>query len=105
MPLQIESVLFRYLDVLAKLGAKELSHSAAVKLQAEVVEALAHMELEFPAWELDMNRHMIIHLAESIPLRGPTWSSAMWCYERLWNRMTRWMTQNNQPEATMINTY
>lgn len=105
LPPTMESALFQYLDVLAKLGAKELSHSAAAKLREEVVEALVRMEVEFPAWELDMNRHMIIHLAESIPMRGPTWSSAMWCYERLWNRMTRWMTQNNQPEATMINTY
>jgi hypothetical protein len=29
----------------------------------------------------------------------------MWSYERLWNRLCQWKSQNNQPEAVMINTY
>ncbi len=64
-------MLFGYLDVLAKLGAKEISHSAAAALQEEVVKSLAEMKLHFPAWELDINRHMVLHLAESVPIRGP----------------------------------
>ena len=101
----MEAVLFQYFDVLAKLGAKEMSHAAAARLREEVIEALANMELHFPAWELDLNRHMVLHLAESIPAQGPPWCSAMWSYERLWNRMTQWKSQNNQPEAVMVNTY
>lgn len=98
-------MLFGYLDVLAKLGAKEISHSAAAALQEEVVKSLAEMELHFPAWELDINRHMVLHLAESVPIRGPPWATAMWAYERFWNRMCQWMSQTNQPEAVMINTF
>ena len=105
LPDNLEAVLFGYFDCIAKLGAKEMSHSAAAKLKGEVIESLAKMELEFPAWELDINRHMMIHLAERIPTQGPTWSSAMWSYERLWNRLCQWKSQDNQPEAVMINTY
>ena len=98
-------MLFGYLDVLAKLGAKEFSHSAATALQADTVKSLTEMELHFPAWELDINRHMILHLAESVPTRGPPWATAMWGYERFWNRMCQWKSQNNHPEAVMINTF
>ena len=82
-----------------------MSHSAAANLKGDVVESLARMELEFPAWELDINRHMILHLAERTPTQGPPWASAMWSYERLWNRLCQWKSQNNQPEAVMVNTY
>jgi hypothetical protein len=105
LPKETEAVLFRYFDVIAKLGAKEFSHSAAAALNTEVVESLAEMELHFPAWELDINRHMVIHLAESVPVRGPPWATAMWAYERFWNRLCQWKSQNNQPEAVMMNTF
>ena len=98
-------MLFRYFDVIAKLGAKEVSHPAAVALEAEVIESLAEMELHFPAWELDINRHMVLHLVESIKARGPPWATSMWGYERFWNRLTQWKSQNNQPEAVMMNTF
>lgn len=105
LPLETEAVLFKYFDVIAKLGAKEISHAAAVALKAEVIESLAEMELHFPAWELDINRHMVLHLAESVEVRGPPWATAMWAYERFWHRMLRWKSQNNQPEAVMMNTF
>ncbi|CAL8470203.1 g9745 [Coccomyxa elongata] len=101
LPPRQEAVLFAYLDALTKLTAKEFSVAAAASLKEEVIECLANMELEFPAWELDINRHMILHLAESIPAQGPPWASAMWSYERLWNRMCQWKAQNNHPEAVM----
>ena len=97
--------MFGYLDCLAKLGAKGLSHSAAAKLQRDVRDSLAKMESEFPAWELDINRHIILYLAERTPIQGPLWASAMWCYERLWHRVCQWKTQDRQPEAVMVNTY
>ena len=105
LPENMEAVLFRYFDCLAKLGAKEMSRSAAAKLQKDVVQSLAEMEVEFPAWELDINRHMILHLVERIPTQGPPWSSSMWSYERLWHRLCQWKSQDNQPEAVMVNTY
>ena len=105
LPANQEAVLFGYFDCLAKLGAKEMKHTAAASLKAEVYESLAKMELEFPAWELDINRHMVLHLAERISIQGPPWASAMWSYERLWNRVLQWNTQKNQPEVNMVNTY
>ena len=63
------------------------------------------MEREFPAWELDVTRHMVIHLPEQIASRGPPWACSMWSYERLWHRLNRWRSQQVHPEATMVNTY
>jgi hypothetical protein len=105
LPAALEAVLFGYFDCLAGLGAKEMSRGAAAKLQQDVVEFLARMEIEFPAWELDINRHMVLHLAERINTHGPPWSSSMWSYERLWNRLCQWKSQDLQPEAVMVNTY
>ena len=67
--------------------------------------ALAELELVLPAWELDMNRHMVTHLAEAVRRHGPCWGWSMFGFERLWGRLTKWMTQTSHPEATMVNAW
>ena len=74
-------------------------------LEEEVVESLARMELGFPAWELDINGHMVLHLAERISIQKPSWAKTMRNNERLWNRLCQWKTPNTQPEAVMVNTH
>jgi hypothetical protein len=105
LPAALESPLFMYLDLLAQLGAKEISAASVATLQEDAAIALAQMELFFPAWELDINRHMIIHIPEQITSRGPPWAWSMWAYERFWNRMMQWKTQDKNPAATMVNSY
>lgn len=105
LPATLETPLFMYLDLLARLGAKEISAASASSLQEDAAIALTQMELYFPAWELDINRHMIIHLPEQIVSRGPPWAWSMWAYERFWNRMMQWKTQDRNPTATMVNSY
>ena len=52
-----------------------------------------------------MNRHMMLHLCESIRRHGPCWAWSMFGFERLWGRLTKWMTQTSHPEATMVNAW
>lgn len=107
LPATLETPLFAYLDLLAQLGAKEISAASVSSLQENAAIALTQMELHFPAWELDinLNRHMIIHLPEQIVSRGPPWAWSMWAYERFWTRMIQWKTQDRIPAATMVNSY
>ena len=63
------------------------------------------MELHLPAWELDINRHMVLHLVHAIEDNGPCWTWSMFGFERLWNRTTQWMSQRSHPEATMLNAF
>ena len=71
LPAALEAPLFAYLDLLTQLGAKEISAGSVSHLQENAAIALTQMELHFPAWELDINRHMIIHLPEHIVSKGP----------------------------------
>lgn len=68
-------------------------------------ELLAELERLLPAWELDINRHMMLHLVEGIRKNGPCWTWSMFGFERLWNRLTQWMLQTTHPEATMMNAF
>ena len=68
-------------------------------------ELLAELERVLPAWELDINRHMMLHLVQNIRQNGPCWTWSMFGFERLWGRLTKWMLQTSHPEATMINAF
>ena len=78
--------LFAYLDVLSRLWCKSTSDSHAETLLADVKVALADMEIHFPAWELDLNRHMVRHIAEAILRNGPSWVLTTFASERFWKR-------------------
>ena len=67
--------------------------------------ALAELELVLPAWELDMNRHMVTHSAEAVRRHGPCWGWSRFGLERLWGRLIKWMTQTSHPEATMVSAW
>jgi hypothetical protein len=99
LPPTVETALFMYFDLLTQLGAKDISAASVASLQLDAAIALTQMELHFPAWEMDINRHMIIHMPEHIASKGPPWAWSMWAYERFWN------TQNKNATATMVNSY
>lgn len=83
LPAAMEATLFQYMDFLEKLTAKEFSAAIIPKLQTEAAVVLTQMERDFPAWELDITRHMVLHIPEEISSRGPPWATSMWSYERL----------------------
>lgn len=66
---------------------------------------LAELATVLPAWELDMNRHSMVHLVQSIRWNGPCWAWSMFGFERFWKRLTDWMSQASHPEATMFDAH
>ena len=68
-------------------------------------QVLTRLEQLLPAWELNMNRHMMLHLAAAVRQHGPCWAWSMFGFERLWDRLTRCMFQTSHPEATMIKSW
>jgi len=46
------------------------------------------LELELTAWEADMNRHMVTHLAEAVRCHGPCWGWFTFGFEQLCGRLT-----------------
>ena len=50
---------------------KTISEERLQHLEKQMPIALAELELVLPGWELDMNRHMVTHLAEVVRHHGP----------------------------------
>ncbi|GAX86133.1 hypothetical protein CEUSTIGMA_g13546.t1 [Chlamydomonas eustigma] len=105
LPLGHEGVLFNYIDQLSNLWFRSISRKEASALSENVVNALTDMEIHFPAFELDINRHMILHIARDITIRGPPWAMNMFAFERVWKRVMGWGTSKRFPEASMIKCY
>jgi hypothetical protein len=71
----------------------------------DTANALADMEELYPAWDLDINRHMVLEIARHRARSGPLWALTMFPFERMWKRLIDWMKQVVHPEATMIRSY
>lgn len=92
----------RYIDLLSKLWAYSIKKSDLAALTQEAVNTLAEMELMFPAWDLDINRHMVLHIAQHLQSTGPCWAINMLPFERLWKTLISWLKQTRYPETTMM---
>ncbi len=100
-----QHVIFEYLDLLGILWQKSISLDQLQYVESAMPRLLTDLERLLPAYELDMNRHMMLHVVEAIRLYGPGWTYSMFGYERLWLRLKKWMTQTTYPEATMFNAF
>lgn len=96
------NTVFMYLDLLGSLWAKSFTRSALDQLIKSARMLLADLELLFPAWELDINRHMMQHLVDAIKQWGPPWVWSAFGYERLWGRLCEWMLNRTHPEACIM---
>lgn len=102
---EAELALFSYIDAISSLWCHKLVKSEIKDLVSRVKEALRGMEIHFPAWDLDINRHNVKHIAEYLCKTGPLWAITMFPFERLWGRLIRWMHQKRDPEKTMLRCY
>ena len=102
---EVQAAVFKYLDLLGLLWQKSISLDALDTLESAMLKVLAELEELLPAWELDMNRHKMIHLVKAVRTNGPCWAWAMFGFERFWKHLTDWMTQTSHPEATMFNAH
>lgn len=102
---EVQAVVFEYLDLLGLMWEKTIMDSDLKKLESRLPIVLTMMEVLLPAWELDLNRHHMIHLVAAIRANGPCWVWAMFGFERFWKHLTDWMTQKSHPEATIFNAH
>ena len=78
--------MFKYIDAVSRIWCKSITKADGKLLVTEVKTALADMEINFPAWDLDMNRHMVDHVAESIAPCGAPWTHTTFPFERFWKK-------------------
>ena len=100
-----QQVVFRYPDLLGSLWEKSITPEQLDHIEAAFPEGLTEMECVLPAWELNINRHMVLHLVEAVRQNDPCWTWSMFGFEQLWNRLLQWMSQGSHPEATMLNAF
>lgn len=98
-------VVFDDLDLLSAVWSRRISVRDAKALKDQAYWVMARLEVYLPAWELDITRHMLLHMIEHIPEKGPVWFWSMWAYERLWNRLMQWKSQQAHPEHTVANQF
>lgn len=101
----VQKVVFEYLDLLGSLWEKTISLERLMELERRMPVVLAELATVLPAWEMDMNRHQMLHLVQAIRSNGPCWVWAMFGFERFWKHLTDWMSQTSHPEATMFNAH
>ena len=63
---QQQAVVLEYLDLLGVFFQKTISVQRMQELEQQMPALLVWLEDVLPAWELDMNRHMMLHLAETV---------------------------------------
>ena len=84
LPDDVEEAVFALFDACNFLWQKNISRSE--------LEDLVNAAL--PLSELDMNLHLLKHIAEDIHLRGPPWATSAFVYERMWGRIIAHWLQN-----------
>ena len=99
------AAVFAFFDLLSVVWCRRISVRDAQSLTSQAYRIMAELEVLLPAWELDITRHMLLHMIEQISSKGPLWAWSMWAYERLWNRLLQWKTQKTHPEATIANQF
>lgn len=95
-------LIFAYLEFLGALWGKAFRREYVETLISNGQRLLAQLELIFPAWELNINRHMMQHLVKAITEWGPPWTWSAFGYERLWGRMCDWLFNKARPEASIM---
>ncbi|KAL3132264.1 hypothetical protein ABBQ32_008851 [Trebouxia sp. C0010 RCD-2024] len=76
------TAVFQYLDLLGSLLEKSITTERLAQLESDLPRILESLEL-LPSWELDINRHLMLHLVSSNRANGPCWAWSMFGFERL----------------------
>ena len=99
---KIASLLFSYLDFIGSLWSKSFQRDVISGMVKAAGELLADLEAYLLAWELDINRHMLLQIVTAIEEWGPPWVWSAFGYERLWGRMCEWLLNKARPEASIM---
>lgn len=99
---QVEAVLMEYLDIISEAWEYVTSVSASQGLESRLAECLSKLELELPSWELNINRHNMMHMFEGVQRFGPLWSWSMFADERSWHWMGTLIKNVARPAASCM---
>ena len=98
---EVAQIVFTYLDLLGSLWAKSFTREQVLNLVLRSKQLLSDLEAYLPAWELNINRHMMQHLVPAILEWGPPWMWSAFGFERPWGRMNKWLMNKTYPEASV----
>lgn len=63
---EVQAVVFECLDLLGLVWLKTISSELLTRLESRMPVVLTLLETLLPSWELDLNRHKMIHLVRAI---------------------------------------
>ena len=61
----VQEAVFEYLDLLGLLWEKTFSENIVTMLEQRILIVLTKLQLLLQAWELNMNRRMMLHLVQA----------------------------------------
>ena len=61
-----QTAMLEYLDLLGSLWEKTISTQRLSQLESDIPRVLENLEFLLPSWELDINRHLMLHLVSLI---------------------------------------
>lgn len=99
---QVERALMAYLDVISEFWEYQMTVKQARELQMRTKEVLCRLEMHLPAFELNLNRHLMLHLAEGVLRFGPPFAWSMFSDERFWNALTKMLHNVARPSASIL---
>ena len=65
------AAVFAFFDLLSAVWCRRISVRDAQSLTSQAYRIMAELEVLLPAWELDITRHMLLHMIEQISSKGP----------------------------------
>jgi hypothetical protein len=71
-------------------------------LQSNLVEALALLEVNFPASVMYIKTHNMVHMVEKIQSVGPLYITSMFAYERQYKTLRHWIKNPRFPVASLV---
>jgi hypothetical protein len=99
---QIEAVMMEYLDLISAIWEHRIDVRDADLLVTRMRECLVKMEIFFPGYELNINRHNMAHMVEGIRRFGPGHAWSMFPDERCWNFLTKMLKNVARPAASIL---
>lgn len=86
---------------LRAICAKQVDRNELADLKLKMVEALCHIEMEFPTSFMTGQVHLLIHLVDELDLCGPVAHRWMFYVERHMKVMVSMIRQQAKPEGSL----
>ncbi len=98
-------VFFRFCDVMARLTTCVVHEADYAQLETDIIELLCLLELHYPATELTIAFHLLLHAVLYQQLWGPVPRWWMFAVERMLGFLTRKIKSRSKPEENLLNSF